>query len=224
MIKDYASLRVEVLKRKQKNMYLRVKRDGRVVVTCPTSMSDARIEEFVRSRLDWINKERARQAVQPSLKGHSYETGDVLHLWGESYELEFVSSSRNNLEFFGSKAILKMRASSSLKQRERFVREEYRKILCAEIELFLPKWERITGLYADSWQTKYMTSRWGTCNTKDRRIWLNLQLVQKPKACLEYVILHELVHLRVPSHNADFHANMTYYMPDWKQRRKLLNN
>ena len=68
-------------------------------------------------------------------------------------------------------------------------------ILKEKIEIYLPKWENITGLHCDSWQTKYMTTRWGTCNTNSRKIWFNLQLAKKPLECLEYVILHELVHL-----------------------------
>ena len=116
-----------------------------------------------------------------------------------------------------------MKRDSSVEQRERFVREELRKILVEQLNRLIPKWEEITGLYCDSFQTKYMLTRWGTCNSKAKRIWINLQMVEKPLECLEYVILHELTHLKVPNHGKDFKSHMEKYMPDWKDKRNLLN-
>ena len=96
-------------------------------------------------------------------------------------------------------------------------------MLKEKIELYLPKWEQISGLYCDSWQTKYMTTRWGTCNTATKKIWFNLQLAKKPVECLEYVMLHELAHLKVRNHGKDFVAILDKYMPYWRETRKLLN-
>ena len=96
-------------------------------------------------------------------------------------------------------------------------------MLKEKIELYLPKWEQITVLYCDSWQTKYMTTRWGTCNTATKKIWFNLQLAKKPVECLEYVMLHELAHLKVRNHGKDFVAILDKYMPYWRETRKLLN-
>jgi predicted metal-dependent hydrolase len=67
-----------------------------------------------------------------------------------------------------------------------------------------------------------MKTRWGTCNTRDHRIWLNLYLIKKPIACLEYVLVHEMVHLLEASHNKRFYKLMSYFMPDWQERKKLL--
>ena len=124
----------------------------------------------------------------------------------------------------GDEAILTVRKESTASQREAFVNEWYRTLLKEKIEIYLPKWENITGLHCDSWQTKYMTTRWGTCNTKTRKIWLNLQLAKKPIECLEYVILHELAHLKVRNHSKDFVAIMDQYMPYWRETKKLLND
>lgn len=93
----------------------------------------------------------------------------------------------------------------------------------AEITKVLPKWEKITGLKAINWQTKYMTTRWGTCSTKTGKIWLNVQLAKKTPECLEYIILHELVHLIERHHNDRFVALMDEYMPMWKEVRATLN-
>lgn len=116
-----------------------------------------------------------------------------------------------------------VRKESTAKQRQAYVNEWYRVLLKEKIELYLPKWEQITGLYCDSWQTKYMTTRWGTCNTATKKIWFNLQLAKKPVECLEYVMLHELAHLKVRNHGKDFIAILDKYMPYWRETRKLLN-
>jgi len=103
------------------------------------------------------------------------------------------------------------------------LKEWYRPILKAKIAELLPALEAQTGLYCSEWRVKDMKTRWGSCNITKKRIWLNLKLVQYPPECLEYVILHELIHLKVSNHSADFYAELDQYMPDWQMRRKLLN-
>ena len=117
-----------------------------------------------------------------------------------------------------------MRVDSTVEQREKYVREQHRLLLKAEIEKFLAKWEKITGLYCESWQTKYMVTRWGTCNIEKKKLWFNLQLTQKPIECLEYVILHELIHLKERTHNSTFIGYMDMYMKNWRMVRKELND
>ena len=101
--------------------------------------------------------------------------------------------------------------------------EWYRPILKERIALLLPGLEAQTDLYCSEWRVKDMKTRWGSCNITKKRIWLNLKLIQYPPECLEYVILHELIHLRVPNHSAAFYAELDRYMPDWKTRRDMLN-
>lgn len=129
----------------------------------------------------------------------------------------------NALTLSGDKAILTVRKESSPKQRESFVNEWYRNLLKQEVAKYLPKWEKTTGLYCSSWQSKYMTTKWGTCNTNTQKIWLNLQLAKKPIESLEYVILHELAHLKAKNHGPEFVAVLDQYMPQWQERKRLLN-
>ena len=103
------------------------------------------------------------------------------------------------------------------------MQEWYRGLLKAEVEKYLPKWETATGFSASGWQSKYMKTKWGTCNTSTGKIWLNLQLAKKPVECLEYVILHELAHLRVKDHGPEFTAILDKYMPYWRERKRQLN-
>ncbi len=102
-------------------------------------------------------------------------------------------------------------------------REAYRAALKEQIAVLLPMWEERTGLYCNEWRVKDMKTRWGSCNVRDKRIWLNLQLVRYPAECLEYVIVHELCHLQVSNHGAEFKALLDRHMPDWREWKKLLN-
>ena len=199
--------------------------DGKVRVSAPLAMSDDAIVMFVRTKLGWIRKQQAKFEAQPRQSEREYVSGETLYVWGRQYFLQVEYSYKGNaLVLDGNKAILTVRKESTAKQREAFVNEWYRSLLKAEVEKYLPKWEKITGLYCSSWQSKYMTTKWGTCNTNTRKIWLNLQLAKKPIDCLEYVILHELAHLKVKNHGSDFVAILDQYMPYWRELKKKLND
>lgn len=217
---------IEVQKKNIKNMHLQVKPpDGHVVISAPLSMNDKAIEIYARTNLNWVKKQMERFQEQPRSGKRQYVSGETMYIWGKQHFLTFISDAqKNGFEIVGNKVFLRMREESSVKQRESYVREQYRMMLKSEIEHLLPKWERITGLYCESWQTKYMVTRWGTCNTDKKRLWFNLQLIQKPVECLEYVILHELIHLRERTHNEVFTAYMDLYMPNWREIRKQLND
>lgn len=217
---------IEVQKKNIKNMHLQVKPpDGHVVISAPLSMSDKAIEMYARTNLSWVKKQIQRFQEQPRNAKRQYVSGETMYIWGKQYFLTFISDAQKNVfEIVGNKVFLRMRENSSVKQRESYVREQYRTMLKSEIEHLLPKWEQITGLYCESWQTKYMVTRWGTCNTDKKRLWFNLQLIHKPVECLEYVILHELIHLRERTHNEVFTAYMDLYMQNWREIRKQLND
>lgn len=220
-----ADISVEIVKKEIKNMHLAVlPPDGKVRVSAPLAMPDEAIAMFVRTKLGWIRKQQARFEAQPRQSQREYVSGETLYVWGHQYFLQVAYSYKgNSLVLDGNQAILTVRQESTAKQREAFVNEWYRGLLKAEVEKYLPKWEKITGLHCSSWQSKYMTTRWGTCNTNTRKIWLNLQLAKKPIECLEYVILHELAHLKVKNHGSEFIAILDQHMPQWRERKMLLN-
>lgn len=217
---------VEIKKKNIKNMHLYVKPpEGHVEVSAPMNMSEESIELFLRTKLGWIRKQQEKFKKQERQSAREYVSGETLYLWGEAYYLNVRHSGKgNSLAIEGGEATLTVRESSTTEQRSRWVNEWYRERLKEQIEKYLPKWETITGLHPTSWQTKYMTTRWGTCNTKSGKIWLNLQLAKKPIECLEYVILHELVHLKVKNHGPEFVALMNEHMPFWRDIRKKLND
>ena len=221
---NISGIPVEVCKKNIKNMHLYVKPpDGHVTVSAPLSMSEAAIERFVRTKLTWIKKQVAKFDNQPRQSEREYVSGETFYVWGKQYYLQTEYGSKNSIVLSGNKAILTVRKESTEKQRQNFTREWYRKLLKAEIARLLPKWEKVTGLKASGWQTKYMTTLWGTCNIKTGKIWLNLQLAKKTPECLEYVILHELIHLVEKKHDEKFVALMDKYMPMWREVKSTLN-
>lgn len=223
---EISGIEIEVQKKNIKNLHLVVAPpDGRVRVSAPMHLSDDSIKMFVRTKLCWIKKQQEKFEKQPRQSEREYVSGETLYVFGQQYFLRVEYSYKgNSLVLSGNEAILTVRKESTAKQRAAYVNEWYRALLKEKIEIYLPKWENITGLYCDSWQTKYMTTRWGTCNTNTRKIWLNLQLAKKPIECLEYVILHELAHLKVRNHSKDFVTIMNQYMPYWREKKQLLNN
>lgn len=221
---NISGIPIEVCKKDIKNMHLYVKPpNGNVTVSAPLSMSDEAIERFVRTKASWIKKQVAKFDNQPRQSEREYVSGETLYVWGKQYYIQTKYGNKNSIVLSGDKAVLTVRKESTAEQRESFVREWSRESLKAEIGRLLTKWEKITGLKATGWQTKYMTTRWGTCNIKTGKIWLNLQLAKKTPECLEYVILHELVHLVEKSHNERFIMLMDKHMPMWREIKTTLN-
>ncbi|MFZ4462149.1 MAG: M48 family metallopeptidase [Patescibacteria group bacterium] len=99
----------------------------------------------------------------------------------------------------------------------------YKQELEKRIALLVHQWESVLAVRVSSYATRQMKTRWGTCNTRSKKILLNLELMKKSPDCLEYVVVHEMVHLLEASHNARFHALMTKYLPDWKATKHKLN-
>lgn len=222
---EISGIPVEVNRKNIKNLHLSVlPPDGKVRVSSPMHLSDESISMFVRSKLSWIKKQKEKFDTQPRQSERQYVSGETLYVFGKQYFLHVEYSYKaNSLVLSGNNAILTVRKESTAKQRENYVNEWYRNLLKEKITLYLPKWENVTGLYCNSWQTKYMTTRWGTCNIPKKKLWFNLQLAKKPIECLEYVILHELAHLKEKTHNKDFIAILDAYMPNWREIKSRLN-
>jgi len=119
---------------------------------------------------------------------------------------------------------LYVREGSTGAQRERVMREWYRKQVKAQIPGLLEKWLRVTGVEVKSWGVKWMKTKWGSCNAKAKRIWLNLELAKKPRHSLEYIMVHEMVHFLERRHNERFAAYMDKFMPQWRVYKEELNS
>ena len=108
-------------------------------------------------------------------------------------------------------------------QRERVLQRWYRRQLKLLVPRLLEKWQPILGVQAAAWGIRKMKTKWGSCNVQARRLWLNLELAKKPEQCIEYIVVHELMHLLERRHNERFVALMDQHLPNWRSRRDELN-
>ena len=214
----------ELIRKKIKNMHLYVLRpDGKIRITAPMNTPESRIRDFFESHIPWILKQHARLDAEPKALPITYSSGDVITIFGSPYTLEVAEGKKNSFSFFLGKAYLTCKPSSTQEEREAIIEKALRASLYEKLPPMFDKWEKITGLYSSSFQIKKMKTRWGTCNTRTKKIWLNLELAKKSDECIEYVILHELAHLKVPNHGKDFAYIMDKYMPNWRKIREFLN-
>ncbi len=225
MFIEVAGIPIKVVRKDIKNLHLAVlPPDGAVRVSAPQAFTDENIKMFVRTKIGWIRQQQAKFAEQPRQTQRRFVSGETLYVWGQQYYLQVEYSHKGNaLALSGERAILTVRRESTAQQREAFVNEWYRALLKEEIAKRLPPWEQRTGLSCSSWQTRRMITRWGSCNPRTKKIWFNLQLAKKPFACLDYIILHELAHLKVKNHSKDFVAILDLHMPYWREIKKELN-
>lgn len=217
---------VSVVRKPIKNLHLGVyPPDGRVRVAAPRSVSDAAVRVAVIQRLRWIKQKQAGFEGQPRESPREMTSGESHYYRGRRYRLQVVETDRApRVELRGHQAIvLHTRAGSTAAERERLLQRWYRVQLREVASKLMSRWEEKLGVEVGRWGIKRMKTKWGSCNAKARRIWLNLELVKKPPACLEYVLVHELVHLVVDKHDARFLRLMDRHLPTWRRRRAELN-
>ena len=226
MTLNISDIPVEICKKSIKNMHLYVKPpNGKVTVSAPLSMSDAAIERFVWTNVNWIKRQIDKLDNQPRQSEREYVSGETLYIWGRQYYLQVEYGNKgNDFKISGDKVILTVRKESSAAQRENYVNEILREKLKAEIEKRLPVWEQKTGLRCVHWQTKYMKTNWGSFSETTQTITFNLQLAKKKFECLDYIIIHELGHIKFHRHNEDFIKYMDVHCPYWRDIRKSLND
>jgi predicted metal-dependent hydrolase len=219
-------IQIEVIRKDIKHIRLQVlSPDGRVRISAPHHVEDDRLKSFALSKLGWIKKYQGQFKEQPVLQPYEYVTGEVHYYQGDRYTLQVVEQSgKPQVQITNNHClVLSVGPHSSPEQRAQILNGWYRDQLKLVIPPLLAKWEPIIGVNAKEWRIKAMKTRWGTCNIQAQRIWLNLELIKKPSICLEYVLVHELVHLLERYHNARFKAYMTNFMPDWPAHKALLN-
>jgi predicted metal-dependent hydrolase len=219
-------LLVDIVRKDIKNLHLGVyPPHGRVRVAVPLRVSDNAVRLAVIGKLGWIKKQRARFDGQPRQSEREMVSGESHYFLGHRYRLRVVNYNGPGKVIVrnGSAMELLVRRELNAEQRERVLQSWYRRQLKEVIPPLLQKWQAAMDIQAGEWAIKKMKTKWGACNVEARRIWLNLELAKKPVQCLEYIIVHELVHLRERHHNDRFLAIMEAVLPQWKHRRAELN-
>ena len=216
---------VSVVRKEVKRMQLAVyPPEGDVRVTAPDHFTESNIRLAVVSRLAWIKKQRAFFIDQPRQTSREMISGETHYFFGQAYELVVnYQQGKHVIKAEGRYLTLSVRKGTSVKNREEVLSRFYREHLKARIPDLLVKWEARLGVQSHGWGVKRMKTKWGSCSTGRKHIWLNLELAKKPLRCLEYVIVHELVHLLEDSHSKRFIALMDEHLPSWDRLRSELN-
>ncbi|MDE0102755.1 MAG: SprT family zinc-dependent metalloprotease [Bryobacterales bacterium] len=218
---------VEVIRKRIKHLHLGVyPPEGRVRVAAPMRLDDDAVRAAVISRLAWIRRKRAEFAAQPRQSRREFVSGESHYFEGRRYRMDVVESTGPTGVRLRNNAWMEMRVrpTAGRDAREAILYRWYRARLRDRVPKILSEWEPRIGVRVADWRIRRMKTRWGTCNVAARRIWLNAELAKKPLRCLEYIVVHEMVHLVEPSHNERFREIMDRAMPGWPLRADELNS
>lgn len=216
---------MQVVRKAIKNLHLSVcPPDGHVRLAVPLHMTDDNVRLAVVTRLSWIKKQQANFQAQPRQSEREIVTGESHYVFGKRYRLEVIERRGRHEVIIKNNSTLQLfvNPSTSTQNRALVLTEWYRQQLKARIPDLLTHWEPLVGRQVSDWGIKKMKTKWGSCNISQRRIWLNLELAKKPIECLEYVMVHELVHLLERHHSDRFKAYMDKYLPQWQRCRDIL--
>ena len=217
---------VKVVRKAIKNLHLGVyPPHGRVRIAAPLRLSDDAVRLAVVGKLGWIKRQRARFEAQPRQSAREMVSGESHYVFGRRYRMRVIRACGQTKVALRPKATMELHVAqdASVGQRIRLLQNWYRQRLRERTEPLIKRWQEALGVEVSEWGIRRMKTKWGSCNTNARRIWLNLELAKKPTQCLEYLVVHELAHLIERHHNERFTSLMDQHLPDWKARRAMLN-
>lgn len=218
---------VELNRRAIKNIHLSVlPPSGKVRLSIPNDTSEQKIRLAIVNKLAWIKKQQADFAGQERQSIREMVNGECHYLWGKKYRLKLVEAKgRYSVTAKGNgNLVLAVAENTSTDNKLKLLNRFYRDEIQRSLEKLLPQWENKLSVNAGSINIKKMKTKWGSCNIQAKRIWLNLELAKKPPECMEFILAHELIHLLERHHNDRFRSFMDKHMPNWRERRNLLNS
>ncbi len=219
-------IKVEVVRKDIKNLHLGVYPPlGRVRVAVPLVISDEAVRLAVIDKLGWIKRQKVKFLLQPRQSQREMVNGESHYFLGKRYRLrvhEVDAVPRVAVRGIASLDLF-VRPDATSAQREDALLRWYREQLKALVPELLLKWQPILGVEANQWGIKKMKTKWGSCNPNAKRLWFNLELAKKPVMCLEYIVVHELLHLLERRHSERFTALMDGFLPHWRLCRETLN-
>lgn len=222
---QFGDIAVDVLLKDIKNVHLSVHPPtGRVRISAPSRMSLDTIRVFAISKLAWIKQQQGKLREQERETPREYLDRESHYVWGKRYLLSVIERDlAPAIALKHNRMILTIRAGTDEAAREAVVAQWYREQIKAVVPDLIAKWEPVLGVGVNRVFVQQMKTKWGSCNPRARTIRLNTELAKKPKDCLEYIVLHEMVHFLEPTHNACFVALMDRFMPKWQFCRQRLN-
>ena len=226
-------LLVKVVRKKIKNLHLAVcPPDGRVRISVPERLDDHAVRLAVTAKLDWINRKQKIFSQQFRQSTENFTSGASHYYLGKPYVLDVIklgsvqsgkTARRPSVLTDQKTLVLYVHDQASSARCARLLTHWYRCEMKRLLPAIISKWESVMGVKVAEYRVKRMKTRWGSCNPHCKRIWLNLELIKKPLYCLEYVIVHEMVHFWESGHGDRFIGHMDRIMPQWQVFRDELN-
>lgn len=219
-------LEIEVERKPIKNMHLSVyPPDGRVHLSVPDYLTEGDVRSYVISKWEWIRKQQDEIAAQARQTQREYVSGENHYYFGIRYRLRvsYITSGANSVEVRGDTMTMRVRKDSTVERRAELMTEWYREQLKEYIGPLVERWAEKLVERDVTWQIKSMKTLWGSCNARRRSLLFNLELARVPKECIEYVVVHELTHLKIQNHSKVFEFLLGQQIPNWKSLRKKLN-
>ena len=212
---------VKIVRKDVKNITLKVRPNGEAILTAPKAASDEHIKFIIEKRAKWIAKKRTFFASFKTPQ-KEYVSGEDFKYLGRSYRLKVVQSKEERVKLQRGYLELFVKDKSDIKRKENLIYEWYYEKAMLYFFNILQEFNKIVKQDIKSVKIRQMKTRWGSCNPYKSYINLNIELIKKPKACIEYVVFHELVHLLYSDHSKKFYDYLTLYMPDWQKRKEIL--
>ena len=218
-------IEADVVLKEIKNVHLSVyPPTGRVRISAPARMSLDTIRVFAISKLAWIKQQQRKLREQEREPPREYLDRESHFVWGRRYLLRVVEAeAAPAVELEHSRLVLRVRPGTDVEKKDAILHEWYREQIKRAVPPLLAKWEPLMGLRVQRLFVQRMKTKWGSCSATSRGIRLNTDLAKKPRECLEYIVVHEMVHLLEPTHNARFLSLMEQFMPTWQRYREQLN-
>lgn len=221
-----SGITVHIVRKPIKNLHLGVyPPDGRVRVAAPLAVTNDAVRLAVIGKIGWIKRQQERFAAQARQSEREMVNGESHYFLGRRYRLHVVTEDGPARVILANRSFIELhvRTEATAEQRQQVLYRWYRQELRGLVPPLLEKWQTALGVQVAAWGIRKMKTKWGTCNTVARRVWLNLELAKKPENCLEYIIVHELAHMLERHHNNRFEDIMDRCLPQWRLLRAELN-
>jgi predicted metal-dependent hydrolase len=221
-----AEITVNVTFKEIKNIHLSVHPPyGEVTLSAPPKYDLDTLRLYVVSRIDWLRERIIKFQKQERIPARKFINNETHFFLGQRYKL-FLNETQGKqyIEKIVDRLIMHLRSKSDKNKRAAIMESWHRKELKIITKKFVEKWEPKLSVKVRAFGIKKMKTKWGTCNPETGRIWMNLELAKMPENCIEYIIVHEMVHLLEKTHNKRFFALLDHYMPGWQIHRDKLNN
>lgn len=196
--------------------------DGRVKISAPAGLDPLIIKKFAASKIPWIEKHREKFRAHSKITG-SPRNHSTVYVWGEAYELELIEHQGNvKITIKDGSVRMLIRPGASKTKIQEYLDRWYRRMIKDAAPAIIEKWEAVMSVEVKKLYVRKMKSHWGSCNYERQTLRLNSELAKRKPECLEYVIVHEMLHIIEKGHNRNFYRLLNEYLPSWKEIRKRM--